>query len=178
LPKGSEETAEPTGRRTDGLLTTGEMARLSDATLRTVRFYEEAGLLHPAVRSAGGHRLFPKQELVRLQLISELRAAGFSIEDIRDLLQTKLERPTGAEAARAILQRLEERTRLVKQRIGVLHELLRDLESTRQVLEGCTGCKGHPNYPECCNECERLAALDGIPGAAGVLWHLRDVDEK
>jgi DNA-binding transcriptional MerR regulator len=170
LPEGEK----PAGRRQDGLLTTGEMARLSDATLRTVRFYEEAGLLRPAVRSAGGHRLFPKDELARLQLIGELRAAGFSIEDIRDLLETKLQRPTGAEAARVILDRIEARSRAVRERIRILQDLLGELEATREALSGCTGCQGHPNYPECCNDCERLAALEEIPGAAGVLWHLRD----
>lgn len=40
------------------LLTTGEMARQSSNTLRTVRFYEEEGILRPVRRTDGGHRLF------------------------------------------------------------------------------------------------------------------------
>ena len=43
------------------------MARLTGNTLRTVRFYEEAGILRPDRRSAGGHRLFSQHELERLQ---------------------------------------------------------------------------------------------------------------
>jgi len=60
----------------EDLLSTGDMARLTGNTLRTVRFYEEAGILHPERRSTGGHRLFTHAELERLQLISDLRAAG------------------------------------------------------------------------------------------------------
>ena len=78
-------TAAP--RRKDGFLTTGDMARLSSNTLRTVRFYEEAGLLSPVQRTDGGHRLFPQSELRKLQLVSDLRAAGFSLEEIREMIE-------------------------------------------------------------------------------------------
>src|SRR5512135_1014731 len=59
-------------RRRDRWYTTGEMARLSDNTLRTVRFYEEAGIIRPVGRTEGGHRLFERAELDRLLLVSDL----------------------------------------------------------------------------------------------------------
>ena len=68
-----------TTRRRDGLLTTGDMARKSGSTLRTVRFYEEAGILKPTQRTEGGHRLFEASELDKLRLVSDLRSAGFSL---------------------------------------------------------------------------------------------------
>src|SRR5260221_5999883 len=66
-------------RRRDRWYTTGEMARLSNNTLRTVRFYEEAGILRPVGRTEGGHRLFERPELDRLLLVSDLREAGMSL---------------------------------------------------------------------------------------------------
>ena len=48
---------------TPDTLTTGEMARLSKTTLRTVRFYEEAGILAPIGRTEGGHRVFERAQL-------------------------------------------------------------------------------------------------------------------
>src|ERR1700734_3560260 len=57
------------------LLTTGEMARRSNNTLRTVRFYEEEGILRPVRRTEGGHRLFDRRELERLMLVTDLRTA-------------------------------------------------------------------------------------------------------
>jgi DNA-binding transcriptional MerR regulator len=178
LRKHRDQPSEPASRRQDGLLTTGEMARQSGSTPRTVRFYEEAGLIRPASRSAGGHRLFPRAALARLQLVIELRAADFSLEDIRDLLDTKLKRKTGREAAGVILEHLDARAAQIRTRIALLRDLLAELVATREVLHGCTACGGHPNYPECCNDCERLAALEQIPGAAGVLWHLREVTSR
>ncbi|MBW2461164.1 MAG: MerR family transcriptional regulator, partial [Deltaproteobacteria bacterium] len=75
------------GRRC--LLTTGDMARLTESTLRTVRFYEEAGLLRPASRSDGGHRMFDERELLKLQLILDLREACLSLSDIKELFDLK-----------------------------------------------------------------------------------------
>jgi DNA-binding transcriptional MerR regulator len=79
------------------------MARQSGSTVRTVRFYEEAGLIQPVQRTDGGHRLFPERELHRLRLVSDLRAAGLSLDGIRDLLDAKLgasSRPEGAQCSR------------------------------------------------------------------------------
>ena len=56
------------------------MARLSESTLRTVRFYEQEGLIEPERRSACGHRLFSGRELLKLQLALDLREAGLSLQ--------------------------------------------------------------------------------------------------
>src|SRR5258708_38990334 len=82
-------------RRRDRWYTTGEMARLSNNTLRTVRFYEEAGILRPVGRTEGGHRLFERPELDRLRLVSDLREAGMSLEEIRTLLDARDKAPSG-----------------------------------------------------------------------------------
>jgi DNA-binding transcriptional MerR regulator len=68
------------------VLTTGDLARATGETVRTVRFYEEQGILRPATISEGGHRRYDGDALERLQLILDFRELGLSIHDIRTLL--------------------------------------------------------------------------------------------
>ena len=76
----------------------GEVAERVGLSLRTVRFYEEAGILVPQHRTEGGHRLFGPWELKKLALVTDLRAAGFSLESIKELLDMKETAANGAEA--------------------------------------------------------------------------------
>jgi len=97
-----------TPRTDDQRLTTGDMARLSGSTLRTVRFYEEEGLIEPEERSDGGHRKFSERQLARLQLALDLREAGLSLADIKALFDFKSTCSTAEEATlqmSAILER-------------------------------------------------------------------------
>ena len=80
-------------------LTTGEMARLSGTTLRTVRFYEAEGLIVSRAREDGDHRKFPPSELKKLQIISDLRDAGLSLQEIKELIALKGRCPTAQQAA-------------------------------------------------------------------------------
>ncbi len=61
----------------------GELAGEADVTPRTIRFYEELGLLNP--RRVNGHRYYRKRELVRLKLALRGRRLGFSFGEIREV---------------------------------------------------------------------------------------------
>lgn len=159
-------------RRKDGLLTTGDMARLSSNTLRTVRFYEEAGLLQPVQRTDGGHRLFPQTELKKLQLVSDLRGAGFSLEEIRDMLELRQQSDTGPKAAREISSRLEEQIRSMRSRLVLLERLLIELEGAKAVISQCGECPYPTQFPLGCGDCERLQKDGEIPAAVSVLWNV------
>ena len=89
------------------LLTTGDMARLSDSTLRTVRFYQQEGLIEPERRSNCGHRLFSGRELMKLQLALDLREAGLSLHSIKDLFCLKLT-ASQVQAVRKLLDHYEQ----------------------------------------------------------------------
>ena len=70
-------------------LSSGDLARATGNTVRTVRFYEEEGLLKPSVVSEGGHRRYRREDLDRLRLILDLRELGLSICDIRAFLDLR-----------------------------------------------------------------------------------------
>jgi DNA-binding transcriptional MerR regulator len=64
----------------------GELAEKSGRTERTLRFYEELGLLVPASRTKGGFRLYDPDALLRIHWISRLQELGFSLPEIKDFL--------------------------------------------------------------------------------------------
>lgn len=66
----------------------GDVAREVGLTPRAIRYYEERGLLRPAVRVKGADRLFDSSDVERLQKIKQLReVVGFSLAEIADLLE-------------------------------------------------------------------------------------------
>lgn len=67
-------------------LTIGKLAAACGLTTDTIRFYEKRGLVLPSDRSEAGYRLFDTGALDRLNFISRAKTAGFTLDDIRQLL--------------------------------------------------------------------------------------------
>lgn len=65
----------------------GELARRTGVSVRTLHYYDEIGLLSPAEHTDAGHRLYGADEIVRLQQIRSLQQLGFSLDEIRALLE-------------------------------------------------------------------------------------------
>lgn len=170
--------SDASGARGSGtLFTTGEMARLSDNTLRTVRFYEEAGILTPVRRTDGGHRLFEQPELERLMLVTDMRAAGMSLDEIRRVLELKSKALSGAAAARGIGDALQAEIAGLEDKMARLDRLRADLIGTLRVVEHCLHCDDEPGadgFPDSCEQCAKIGEPSELPRAMRVLWSLRD----
>ena len=67
-------------------LSIGDVARLSGANIETIRYYERIGLLPEPARTAGGNRQYDETGLKRLFFVRRARELGFSIAEIRGLL--------------------------------------------------------------------------------------------
>ncbi|MDT0442195.1 MerR family transcriptional regulator [Streptomyces johnsoniae] len=65
----------------------GEVAERTGLSLRTIRHYEEVGLVIPSARSKGGFRLYTGTDVERLMVIRRMKPLGFSLEEMRDLLE-------------------------------------------------------------------------------------------
>lgn len=76
-------TAPQTGRS----MQIGEVAERTELSLRTLRHYDEIGLLRPSDRSAGGFRLYTEADLEKLLLIRRMKPLGFSLEEMLEVLQ-------------------------------------------------------------------------------------------
>ena len=66
--------------------TVGEVAKLAHVSVRTLHHYDELGLLEPSERSGAGYRLYTDEDLDRLQTVLFFRELGFSLEEIRELI--------------------------------------------------------------------------------------------
>ena len=91
----------------------GDVAEQTGLSLRTIRYYEEAGLVAPSQRTTGGFRLYLDADIERLELIKQMKPLGFSLVEMRDALTAldTLERPAGEadlDAARAEVRRFAE----------------------------------------------------------------------
>jgi len=65
----------------------GEVAERTGLSLRTIRHYEEVDLVTPSARSKGGFRLYTENDVERLMVVRRMKPLGFSLEEMRDLLQ-------------------------------------------------------------------------------------------
>ena len=153
----------------DALLTTGDMARLSESTLRTVRFYEQEGLIEPERRSACGHRLFSGRELMKLQLALDLREAGLSLQDIKQLFALKSDCGCPEEASHRMSDVLNQQIDTMQQKIAKLRKLREELTAMVSVLTECQSCE-EGNFPLACDSCD-VTGSPQVPRALRVLWH-------
>jgi MerR family mercuric resistance operon transcriptional regulator len=67
--------------------TIGALSKGSGVKIETIRFYERIGILPKPPRSMGGHRVYGQDQLKRLTFVRRSRDLGFSLDEIRDLLQ-------------------------------------------------------------------------------------------
>ncbi len=66
----------------------GEVAERTGLSINTIRHYDQAGLVVPSARSQGGFRLYTDSDVERLLLIRRMKPLGFSLEQMRELLDT------------------------------------------------------------------------------------------
>jgi DNA-binding transcriptional MerR regulator len=131
----TEARAEP--------LRIGDVARLVGTTPRTIRYYEEQGLL-PRVedRAAGQHRLYDEQDVARLgELLRMRNLLGVPLEELRELVAVDDERTV----LRSELRRTEtprERTRILRRldalaerQLAAVERRTRELETLREEIE-------------------------------------------
>ncbi|GGS27430.1 MerR family transcriptional regulator [Streptomyces griseoviridis] len=90
----------------------GEVAERTGLSLRTMRHYEEVGLVIPSARSKGGFRLYTERDVERLMVIRRMKPLDFSLDEMRDLLEivdrlADGERPAEGEERERLRERLD-----------------------------------------------------------------------
>jgi DNA-binding transcriptional MerR regulator len=115
---------------TDRSLRIGEVAELTSTTPRTIRYYEEIGLLGCAPeRAQGKHRVYTQADVDRVREIIRLRdLLGLSLDQLKQLLE--------AESARAHLRDELQQTEVPAERRRILEELLAHISSQLELVQG------------------------------------------
>ena len=140
--------ADPTAP--ERLLRIQEVAEEVGTTTRAIRYYEEVGLLEPAARSEGAYRLYDASDVERLRFIRGLRDdAGFSLAQIRQLLEDEAARERNRQQLRATddpaerralladaLERVERQIATLREKAERLATMIDEAEERRRHLRG------------------------------------------
>jgi DNA-binding transcriptional MerR regulator len=111
--------AEQTRARDVPCLQIGEVADRTGVTQRTLRFYEERGLLKPPSRMDGGFRLYSEDDVARVEQIKRLQnLLGLTLAEIKDMVEAEEVKEELRATYRPDLE-VEERIQRVQKRIGV-----------------------------------------------------------
>lgn len=150
------------------LVKIGDLARLAQVTTRTVRFYEDLGLIHPVSRSTGGFRMYRREQSDRLRSLLALKEAGFSLDDIRGYRGLAEDGKPALAVMGKLRDRISEGADQLRDRIGRLQLALTDLELTASTLDKCDGCESKA-FDRSCHECWREMAGGALPDALKVV---------
>ncbi|MGN7036605.1 MerR family transcriptional regulator [Microbacterium sp. P26] len=113
----------------------GELAERTGLSIRTLRHYDEIGLLRPSARSEGGFRLYTADDESRLLLIRRMKPLGYSLEQMGELLSVVdgLEADPSDEALRAqladIRDEAHQRREDLRRKVAAADEFVAQLEA-------------------------------------------------
>lgn len=81
--------ASPDSSTSDPTFQIGEVARRIGLSIRTIRHWEEMGLVTPTARSAGGFRLYSEDDVARLRLLRFMKPLDLTLEEMRELMRIR-----------------------------------------------------------------------------------------
>jgi MerR family transcriptional regulator, copper efflux regulator len=126
----------------------GQLAGKVGVGVETIRYYERRGLLTEPARTPAGYREYAEADVLRLRFILRCKELGFSLTEIRDLLELRVAPGSTADDVR----------RRAADKVASIGERIADLERIRAALRQLIGsCSAH-GRPE---ECALMHALDG-----------------
>jgi len=130
--------------RQNKALSIGGLSKLTGCNIETIRYYEKIDLLPAPLRTEGGHRLYPNSLQRRLVFICKSRSLGFTLEEVRNLLELINGDYSCDEVKQVVLEHLS----VVK---GKINELVRLQNSLESMAAQCSG----GGFPDC-------AAIDSL----------------
>ncbi len=117
----------------------GEAAGHSGVPAKTIRYYEEIGLIPPALRAANNYRHYDETRIRTLQFLKRARSLGFTIEECRDLVSLYQDRSRSSADVKRVAQH----------RVDHINQKIAELEGMRDTLENLIAdCHGD-HLPDC-----------------------------
>jgi MerR family copper efflux transcriptional regulator len=120
-------TKENPGKRRT-LYRIGELAQKAGVTARTIRYYEELGILSPPSRPQARHRRYSEKDLLHLRRVQQLKDYGLSLGEIREIFALSREDPSGEKSRLRLLTRYQEKWREAMRRKERIEAYITDLE--------------------------------------------------
>jgi len=144
------------------LMRIGDLAKRAGTTMRTIRYYEERGLIEPARRTKGGFRLYQEEELRKLHLIRSLQVLDMPLAQVKAFFDERQPGRTASEIAPALQGVLREHLQEMERRIGQYRAMQESARETIDILDACSRCPHEPG-PAVCRQCPVLAGRATIP---------------
>ena len=131
-------------------LTAGKLAKAAGVNVETLRYYEKRQLLPEPGRTESGYRIYPESMVERLQFIKGAQALGFTLEEIRDLLNMRVDESVNRADVRDTAER----------KIADINDKIAVLEAMRNALSDLVAqCHGDGTTTDC-------PILDGMTAQA------------
>jgi DNA-binding transcriptional MerR regulator len=106
----------------------GGVAKRTELSINTIRHYDEAGLVTPSARSAGGFRLYTESDIDRLLVIRRMKPLGFTLEEMGELLAA-IDDPSATDRVAAFHERAQASCEKLRTQLAYAEELTALLES-------------------------------------------------
>ncbi|MBS1985176.1 MAG: MerR family transcriptional regulator [Bdellovibrionales bacterium] len=137
----------------------GQLAKKADVSNRTLRYYEELGLITPKNRGSNRYRYYDESHMQRLATIKMLQDSGFALKEIVAALSPMLDPSgnvtyAGQEIAKRIYEALAIQKAKLAERQKEIAQTVDELGRTMDQLKTCFGCKLSSSLDDC-SKCER-----------------------
>ena len=120
-------------------LSIGALSKATGTTVETIRWYERVGVLPAPARTSGNYRTYGAAHLERLSFVRRARDLGFSLDQVRDLLQLADDRSQSCDAV----------DRVAREHLEEVERKIADLEALRRELRDLIGQCRHGTVAEC-----------------------------
>ncbi len=121
-------------------LTIGKLAKKSDVSIDSIRFYERRGLLSEPLRTESNYRVYSEEAVAQLRFIKKAQTLGFSLDEIKEILNLQ-HNPAASKAD--IKAKTTEKLKSIREKIQALTKILKALEQLDEA------CDGHGPIEEC-----------------------------
>lgn len=126
----------------------GDVVKRLGVSPRTIRYYEEIGLIR-AERSNGGFRIFSDPQIEKLKTILVLKEVGMSLEEIKDFVGLRHHGETGAKIAPHLIDALRAKAKELKSMVENYNAVLKELNQTISIIETCRHCNNTAEGSAC-----------------------------
>ncbi|EQA45358.1 putative mercuric resistance operon regulatory protein [Leptospira broomii serovar Hurstbridge str. 5399] len=119
----------------------GELAKATQVSVETIRYYESLKLLNPLFRNESKYRIYSDDSAKRIQFVRNMQALGFRLSEIKELLDLKLETQNQCNSVRSKvnlkLNEIQDKIVVLRKLEGSLIEIQKICESSKATRQGC-----------------------------------------
>ncbi len=144
------------------LMRIGDLAGRVGMTARSLRYYEELGMIEPETKTEGGFRLYSEKQLRRIKVINYLKSLGFSLSEISQMMTIRKRERIGYKAAKEAISDLETQLSKIESKISDCVRMMKEMEESIEIIKECLGCKKESDGKSC-RECKVFFSDNGLP---------------